>query len=77
MTKEHLEINEKGDDWEQDLEIQVVPCSLTQFWEAFLADDAPYYYMMVEDRLDEPLFILTDDDWYVAEDEEFFGKKVI
>lgn len=42
------------DVYEQDenLEIMVLPISLTEFWDAFLADEAPYYYLALETEKD-------------------------
>ena len=34
------------------LDIMVLPVSLTEFWDAFLADDAPYYYLALEESRD-------------------------
>ena len=33
----------EGNDWVQDFEIIVIPLTLDQFWNAFWANDAPYY----------------------------------
>ena len=41
------EIPLQGEDWLQDPEILVTPLSLTQFWDCYFADNAPYYANML------------------------------
>ena len=65
----------------------MIPISLTQFWDAFLANDAPYYYLALFDRHldlwkehhDPAELIIENEDWGTpSEGEEvIWGKDVI
>ena len=35
----------RTEDWRQGLDVQILPLSLDQYWDAYWADDAPYYIM--------------------------------
>ena len=42
----------------------MIPLSLNHFWDAFLANDAPYYYLaLVDDHLDRPYLLVENEDW--------------
>ena len=45
----------EGDEWKQDLETLVVPLTLDQYWDAYWANEAPYY---TERTIDEEEDIL-------------------
>jgi len=72
---------EADSEYKQDsnLDIMVLPVSLAEFWDAFLADDAPYYYLALEEARDKPTAVFANGDWGTPTegDEEFFGKEVI
>ena len=64
---------------EGNLDIMVLPVSLAEFWDAFLADEAPYYYLALEAERDQPCYMLANDNWVTPDEdgEELFGKPVI
>lgn len=66
-------------DEDNNLDIMVLPLSLAQFWDAFLADDAPYYYLAMESELHYPTTCLESGDWGAPSDDadEFFGTSVV
>ena len=73
-------LEEDDGGWEREMDIQVVPISLSQFWDAFLANDAPYYYLaLVDDHLDRPYLLVENEDWgQPSEGEEvIWGKDVV
>ena len=45
----------QGNKWAQDPEILVAPLSLDQFWEAYWADDAPYYLQAIVRDVDDSI----------------------
>ena len=45
----------QGKKWAQDPEILVAPLSLDQFWEAYWADDAPYYLQAIVRDVDDSI----------------------
>ena len=49
----------QGDDWNQIGETLVVPLSLTQFWDAFWADEAVYYSQSVVRDIDDKINLST------------------
>ena len=69
----------ENDGYDQGFDIMVLPISLAQFWEAYLANDAPYYYIAYETKKDRPHHVLAIDDWGEPSDgaTEIWKKKVI
>ena len=67
----------EGSDWQQDLDVVVVPLSLDQFWDAFWSDDAPYYLPARPRDPEDKLLGYTSWGEPSAGFETAFGKPVI
>ena len=53
--------DDEGGEWIQYMDLQVLPLSLDQYWDAFLSDEAPYYIQAV--MRDPEDIVLEISDW--------------
>ena len=54
-----------GDGWSKGFDILVLPLKLDQYWEAFWADDAPYYFPAARGRIEPDDEVLTLTKWNI------------
>ena len=60
MNQVKIPEDDEGGEWIQYMDLQVLPLSLDQYWDAFLSDEAPYYIQAVMRDPEDIVLEITD-----------------